>query len=121
MKKILAATVLMLPSLAFAQSQLNNINDVSKNITSIINIVVYLLIALAVLFIIWNVVMSLIKGDKPDERNAALANIGWGVVGLAIILSIWGLVNIIMGTFKTNTAPGANIPQVNVTTAPTVY
>ncbi len=119
MKKIFAAAVLMLPSLAFAQSgTVTDANSLSTRVVGLINLVVYVLIALAVLFIIYNVVMYMIKGNDPAGKSAALANVGWGVLGLAIILSIWGLVNILTNTFKT-TAPTNSIPQANPLAPPT--
>jgi hypothetical protein len=120
MKKLLALAVLLVPSLASAQlSAITDVNTLSYKIVGIINIISYLLIALAVIFIIWNVVMYIVKGGDPAAKSAAAGNVGWGIVGLAIILSIWGLVNILTNTFRT-TPPQSTIPQVQTGTIPQV-
>ena len=116
MKKIIASLVLLTPSLAFAQTEvITDVNTLSQKIVGIFNLAIYLLIALAVLFIIWNIVMYLIKGGSDEGGRAkAGASILWGIVGLVIILSIWGIVNIFTNTFRTTgniqTQP---IPQVS--------
>jgi len=68
------------------------------------------------------VVQYLIKGKEGDEtRRAAGMQIFWGIVGLAIIVSLWGIVNLVLNTFWTNTSrpdlPNANFvannPNIN--------
>lgn len=103
MKKITALVITLLPVLAFAQTeQIRDVNSLSLKLASIGDVIIYLLIGLAIVFIVWNIVMTLISGDKPDEKKAALYNVGYGLLGLAIIVSIWGLVNILIGTFNTD-------------------
>ncbi len=132
MKKIIAFIALVAPSVAFAQTKVVDVNSLSTKLSSIGNVVVYLLVALAVIFIVWNTVIYVIKGSGEEGRSKAGMNILWGIVGLFVIVSIWGLVNILTNTFSTtatqqplpnfgnNTTtggmPGNNIPG----TPPTV-
>ncbi|MEI6304591.1 MAG: hypothetical protein WCP09_01045 [Candidatus Taylorbacteria bacterium] len=119
MKKIIAVALALTPVVAFAQlTQITDVNSLSSRLVSLGNTFTYLLIALAVIFIIWNVVMSLIKGNDPAARGAAASSILYGIVGLFVILSIWGLVNILVNTFGTR-PPAATVPQAQ--NAPIVY
>jgi hypothetical protein len=46
-----------------------------------------------------------------EERAAHRSSILWGLVGLAVILSIWGLVAILRNTFNTqNQTPAQDFP-----------
>jgi len=102
MKKITGLVISLLPALAIAQTApVTDVNSLTTKLIGIGNIVLYLLMGIAVIFIVWNVVMALIKGGDPAAKSAALGNIGYGVLGLAIIVSIWGLVNILTNTFRT--------------------
>jgi len=112
MKKIISFVTLMAPLSVFAQTPVTDVTTLAQKLISIGNVVIYLLISLAVIFIIWNVVMALIKGSEPEAKKSALANIGYGVLGLAIILSIWGLVNILVNTFTTE-KPDEGIPTLS--------
>lgn len=84
--------------------QLNNVNDVVTRVVSIGTVIIYVLVALAFVYIVWAVVQYLVKGKEGDEaRSEAGMKIFWGIVGLAIIVSLWGLVNLLINTFWTNT------------------
>ncbi len=120
MKKLIAIILLLTPSLAFAQvygnvqygapvvppqqqySQqggLRDINGVAQKATYIGDLVIGLAIALAVVWIIINVIRYLIAGGEEDRKKGGMA-ILYGVIGLFVILSIWGLVSILTGTFR---------------------
>jgi len=113
MKKIIAFIAVSVPFVAMAQtSPVVDANTLQNKLINLGNMFTYILIALAVIFIIWNVVMYLIKGGSDEAaRSKAASSILWGVVGLFVILSIWGLVNILLNTFSTR-APDNRIPQV---------
>jgi heme/copper-type cytochrome/quinol oxidase subunit 4 len=102
LKTISIASVL-LPIAAQAQSltKITNINGVSTRLAAIGNVAIYLLVSLAVIYIVWNVVYYLIR-PSADDKAAAGMNILWGIVGLFVIISLWGLVNILVNTFGTN-------------------
>ena len=96
-------------------SRLDNVNDLIVRIVSISNAIIYLLGGLAVLYIIYAVVVYFIKGKEGDEnRKQAGMQIFWGIVGLFIILSLWGLVNILLQTFATRSdVPRDRIPSAD--------
>ncbi|MFA6295336.1 MAG: pilin [Candidatus Paceibacterota bacterium] len=102
MKKLIASIVTLLPSVSFAQTNtITDVNSLSVKLMQIGNLVIYFLVALAVIYIVYNVVMYIVKGDNPEEKSKAGLNVLWGIVGLFIIVSIWGLVGILTNTFKT--------------------
>ncbi len=112
MKKILAFIAVSLPAVVSAQ-QITNFNMVTTRLTEIGNVVIQLLIAFAVIYIIFNVIRFIMVGsDKPEDRTAIRGSILWGIVGLFVILSIWGLVRILTNTFRTDTnAPIDQYPR----------
>jgi len=126
MKKIISIATLIISSIASAQtvnsqavtttsatlSKITDVNSLATRIAGLGNTVLYLLVGLAVIYIIWSVVHYLINPASADDKKAAAMNILWGIVGLAIIVSIWGIVNVMINTFSTNTntptLPNAN-------------
>lgn len=99
---------LLLPVITNAQSlrEIRDVNNLATRITGIGNIIIYLLIGLAVIYIIWNIVHYFIRPAGESRKDAGM-NILWGIIGLFIIVSIWGLVNILVNTFYTD----PNIPR----------
>ena len=101
-----------------ASNNLTPIKDftgLSSRLASIGTVVIYLLTALAVIYIVWNVVQALIKGKEGGDRKEALMHVMWGLIGLFIILSLWGLVNILLNTFGTDTTINmkSKLPQTD--------
>jgi hypothetical protein len=101
MKKLIALALSLAPVSAFAQ-QITDANGVTNKLTNLGNTVVVLLISFAVIWIIVNVVRYLIAGGDEEARKKGGMSILWGIVGLFVILSIWGLVAILRNTFATN-------------------
>lgn len=104
MKKVIAAAGMsLLPMLAFAQAkgiQLYNLQDVINGAGRIINAIVPLIFAVAVLYMLWNIVKYIEAGTGDAKaRDAARDQIIFAVVLLFVMMSIWGLVNILRGTF----------------------
>ncbi len=109
MKKFIplaAGSAWALPLLAFAQ--VNNIFNLHTLLTQIINgVLVPLVFAVAFLVFIWGVVQYFIAGAGEDKEKAKNLII-YGVIGFFVMVAVWGLVNILLGTFNLN----QNIPQI---------
>jgi hypothetical protein len=87
---------------------LSDINNVADKATNIGNLIVELAISFAVIWIIVSVVRYLIAGG-PEQRAEGGKAILYGVIGLFVILSIWGLVAILRNSFVTeDQAPDYN-------------
>jgi len=112
MKKIIAAILVFVPSFASAQV-ITDVNSLTNKLTNLGNVFIEILIAFAVIWIILNVIRFIVNGDDSEKRKGYQDAILWGIVGLFVILSIWGLVRILTNTFRTDTnAPVNQYPQV---------
>ena len=102
MKKILAAgLVSVFPLLAFAQyTPSQGIVGLIKFFSTILGYLFPVLIALAVIFFVWKVFQYTISSDE-DGKKAAKGGIVYGIVGIFIMVSVWGLVGILQSTFGT--------------------
>lgn len=96
-----------------AQHTVTNANDVVTLLLAFGNVAIYLLVAAAVVYIVYFVVRYLVAQSDPSGKREALVNVGWGILGLAIIMSLWGLVNIVVNSFKTNSANVPNLPSAD--------
>lgn len=116
MKKLIAFVIALAPGIALAQTPITDANSLATKLTNLGNTFLVLLMSFAVIFIIFNIVRYLIVGaGGEDARKNARDSIVWGIVGLAIIFSIWGLVRILTNTFNTgsnNNVPINDIPKI---------
>lgn len=103
MKKIFASLAsigsFLFPVLAFAQiSTGQDVGGVLTIITSILNTVIPILITLAFILFIYGVLLYITAKDETKKKEGRERLIQ-GIVGLAIILLIWGIIGIIGRTF----------------------
>lgn len=67
-------------------------------IGELLNNVMPILIALGVIYFIWGVITYVVGGDEESKSKGRTMMI-WGLIGLVVIVSIWGLVSILKNTF----------------------
>lgn len=102
------------PLFAMAQTGINTgaITPYSDGIIRVINgILVPVLMAVAFIVFLWGVYKYFILGassesDKGEGRTFAM----WGIIGFVVILSVWGLVDIVINTFGLTSGGSAPKP-----------
>jgi undecaprenyl pyrophosphate phosphatase UppP len=109
MKKIaLIASALFLPIVSFAQQgNLDNLTGLATSIGGIIEILIPIIFALAVLGFFYGLV-KYIFGAEHDKEQAKKTMI-WGVVALFVMASVWGLVNWLQGNLGVDAGTTPNV------------
>lgn len=95
MKKFIASLLVIAPFVALAQQQPNTtyISSGLLQFISIIQILINILMIGAFFYFLWSVV-NFIKADDK-ERTEKRQKMIWGIVGLAVMVSVWGLVGLL--------------------------
>ena len=94
-----------LPLFAFAQTiSGTNVQSVGTGIIQLINsVLVPLIFAIAFVVFLWGVFQYFIAGGHDEEkRDTGKSLMLWGIIGFFVMVSVWGLVNILRGTFQLN-------------------
>lgn len=121
MKKALALSsvafaAFAVPLVSFAA--INNVSDVGTFIINTINnIIVPVLFAIAFIVFLWGAFKTFIIGANSEEVKDEGKNLMlWGLIGFFVMVSVWGLVNILTGTvqFGNNTGPSGGTPKSGV-------
>jgi hypothetical protein len=121
MKKILIIfllAVVLFPIASYAQggaagcSPGKTIGELFGYATCIINkTVIPFFITLAIAVFIYGVVKFIMNAENEEERKKGKNFMIYGIISLFVIVSIWGLVNILVNTFGlSKTAP--DLPQL---------
>ncbi len=102
MKKSLHTTLLLaLLSLAPAVSHAacpstpGNLKDLICSAMELVNPIIALLTGLAVVYFVWNVLRFIMSAGDEKGRGTAKNGIIYGVVGLFVLFSFWGLVELL--------------------------
>src|SRR3989344_4785228 len=65
----------------------------------IINPLITLLFALAVIFFLYGVFQFIANQDNEEKKTAGKSHMIWGIVGLTIMLGVFAIMNMILITF----------------------
>jgi nicotinamide riboside transporter PnuC len=107
--KIGAGLLSAMPFLAFAQqANPQYVSSLVGGAKTILDQLVVFLIALAVVWFIWNVIKYTMSSDE-EAKGKAKSQMIWGVIAIAVIVSVWGLVNILQNVFGVSTIGAGNV------------
>lgn len=70
----------------------------NRLITSIVNPIIYFLFAVALLYFLYGVLIFIINADDEKARETGKKHMFWGVIGLFIMVSVYGILGIVLGT-----------------------
>lgn len=113
---LFAVTTFFLPTVSFASSDfdftgagdsflglgcpITDIFGLVCRITAIIRLLLPFIIALAILVILWGILIYLTQAGSEEKRKEAIGYVVWGIISLFVMVSIWGLVNVLIFTFN---------------------
>ena len=104
--------IFSLPTAAFAQA--TNFAEALGILQGLLNGLLPILIALAVAIFLWGVLKYIKAADNPDQRTEGRELMVYGIIAIFVMVSLWGLVNLIVDTFfdaSDLTIGGGDVPQ----------
>lgn len=107
---VLGAAFLSLPQLAHAQASDNGLFGVLNRAHELVNRLLPFVITLTLLVFLWGIFKFVMAGGNEEARKDARGFILWGLIALAIMVSVWGLVNILIRTVGVDNTPPP-VPQ----------
>lgn len=114
MKKILSLLILLSPTVLLANDPNTPAAGVARTIDGLLDFslriagrALPLLILAALVLFLFGIVKRFFWGKDAADKSEAGKYILWGVVALFVMVSVWGLVNVLRGTFNLD---NANIP-----------
>jgi len=79
------------------------LDDFFINTLGVIDTVVPVLIALALLFFLWGLVVFIAQSGNEQATTQGKQKMIWGLIALFVLVSVWGIVNILIGIFLPST------------------
>lgn len=81
---------------------LNKISDV------ILNPLIVLMFAVAFLYFLWGIFQMIVSAGSDDARSTGRRNMMYGIIGMFIMVSVYGILKIVLDTFGIPPVPGIN-------------
>lgn len=104
LKKVLPyAVAIAAPFMAAAQT----VFTITDNVKKLLNNVIPILLIIGTIVFLWGVIMFLTAGADEEKRTNARSLMIYGLVGLFVMVAVWGIVNVLVGFFGVG---GTGIP-----------
>jgi hypothetical protein len=110
-KALLAVSLFALPLVAFAQTP-SNLTTLISFAGDILNRIIPLLIAAAVIAFFYGLVRYIFKGGDAKGQAEGRKIMIAGLLGLFVMVSFWGLIRLMQNTIGVSGAVPVPIPQV---------
>ena len=108
-KILFVSLSLTAPFSGFARTLGDILNPTTGTIPQILNIVIPILMVIATIVFIWGIISYILSAGSDERKKEAKNLIIWGLIGLFVIVAMWGLVTVIGSTFGVSETviPGA--------------
>ena len=106
-KKLIPFGLMAMP---FAAGAVESANDLFNLVEEILGKLAPMLIAVAVIILLVAIVNYIRAGEEEEKREKAKSLMIYGIIGLFVMISLWGLVAILSGTFNLD----KDIPDIEV-------
>jgi Type IV secretion system pilin len=99
--KASAALLALLPVLALAQGEMGEATTLVANLMAFMNgVLVPFVFALAFLIFIWGMFKAFILGGSDEAAQSQGKSLMlYAVIGFVVMISIWGIVNLLVSSF----------------------
>ena len=98
-KQIILLVLLVTPGFLFAEGPKDFAELVNLILDKILTPLISLMFGLAFMGFLWGAVQCILKAEDPKGRGAGKDKMLYGIIALAVMVSVWGLVKILTATF----------------------
>lgn len=105
--------LLILPGLAHAQAP-RTFGELVNVLVIILNNATAVLVILGLVVYFYGVSTNIMSFDSEKGKEKVKAYFFWGVIVLFVMVSIWGIIEILQNTFLGDNSYGAGLQQQNV-------
>lgn len=101
MQKLTKATLLV-GAVALLPVTVNavTLGDTVGTLTNLVNALIPLVLAVAVLLFFWGLAQYLLNASDPEARGKGINTMFMGIIVIFVMVSLWGIVRVLQETFK---------------------
>jgi hypothetical protein len=110
---LLLVAVISLPVMVLAQGSVDSLEDGFTAVIRIINnYIIPLIVGIGGLIFMWGIIQYVTAGGDETKRKAGRDMMVYGIVALFVMISVWGLVNLLSGTFRLDNDVPTDLPEI---------
>jgi membrane protease YdiL (CAAX protease family) len=103
MKKIIiSSAALAMPFFALAAG----LEDILETVKNLADAIVPLFMVIAVAVFLWGIIRYITSAGDEEKQKASRGYIIYGLIGIFVMISFWGIIQVVATSFSIGTAPG---------------
>jgi hypothetical protein len=110
---LLVSVFMFAPALVFAASATGGLHNLLTQVSTLVGRLVPFFIGLALVAFLWGVLRYIFTASGGEDKKEAKMFMVWGIVALAVMVSVWGLVNLLRETLLPE-GKNQTIPEIPV-------
>ena len=111
MKKVIYSVLALAPALGFAQN-LSTLDNILAFIQRTVRTLIPIFFGLAIVYFFWGLIKYIKAAGDPKLATEGKSIMIWGVIAIAVMASIWGLVLWLQGVFGITNVGSVTPPGV---------
>ena len=114
MKKIIYAVAVVSPVFALGATtpDTSGISGLVRNIGGIINSIIPILFALAIIYFFWGLITFIRGQGDPEKSKTGKSIMIYGVIAIAVMASIYGLIAWLQNTLGVSSGTIIDLPHI---------
>lgn len=76
--------------------------NVLGTVADLINLATPIVVALALLYFFWGLANYILNANNEEKKKEGRTIMIWGILALFIMVSVWGIINVVRDTFDLN-------------------
>jgi hypothetical protein len=110
MKKFIYGVMSLTPALSLAA--IGTTGTIVADIYALVKGIIPIIFAIAIIYFFWGLVVFLRGAGDPKVQEAGRNQMIWGIVAIAVMLSIYGIVGWLQTTLGVGTTTTVTLPQL---------
>jgi len=85
---------------------------IAFRILDILDLVIPILFAIATIVFFWGIILYITSGGDEEKRKEGRGFIIYGLIGLFVMVAVWGIVNVLVGFFDLESIRAPRLPDL---------
>ena len=111
MKKAILVSLALLPSLALAAS-FDGVSDLATSFGSLLKTIIPIVFTIAIIYFFWGVAKYILAAGDAKAAAEGRSIMIYGIIAVAVMASVYGLVQFLQDTFDINGAGTVDLPNI---------
>ena len=107
--KLIPLGLVLFPMMAMAAA--TKIDEIVDKIGEIFEAIIPVLMLVAFAVFLWGVVKFIFSGGDEEKRKSAKHLIVYGLIGLLVMIAVWGIIRVVLSTFGIQEGLDITIPM----------